>query len=296
MYYDAGAADAEQVSAAGRGAAVGSDSGASGMPSVSSDSGPRDAAAGSGGADAERDDSDAGETLPTDAGVIELPADASADSGSEMSSPLCPERPGMLFCDGFEDPSFARWAYTVSHNGSVARSTARKHSGTTALLATTGAAMQGTEARYATDVLAHQKSGDAWMRFYNYVPSSVVVTQHFSIGVMSEMVTPYDGFELRILPSSVDINSSSGIYQGNVPFPRDRWVCVELHVLIDATAGIYEAYLDGSVAVRSPLTNTLPADGFTAAEIGVHYAAKDQGPVEVYVDDVVVGNSRIPCD
>jgi hypothetical protein len=69
-----------------------------------------------------------------------------------------------------------------------------------------------------------------------------------------------------------------------------------MHVFIDPSVGLYEAYLDGALAVRSMLTNTLPADGFTAAEVGVHYADPGQGPVEVYVDDVVVGTSRIPCD
>jgi hypothetical protein len=255
-----------------------------------------------GNGDGGRDASDAGEIqLPaeagTDAEVVEGPSDAAAaDGGPAVVHPLCPERAGMLFCDGFEDPEFSRWKYTISHNGAVTRSTEHTRSGTTSLLATTGPPAQLTEARWATDVLAKQKSGDAWMRFYNWVPSEVVVTQHFSVGVMSESAVPYDGFELRILPTLVDINASNRIYPGTVSFPRDRWVCVEMHVKIDASAGEYEAYLDGALAVRSPPVNTLPADGFTAAEVGIHYAGPSQGPVEVYVDDVVVGRSRIPCD
>jgi hypothetical protein len=71
------------------------------------------------------------------------------------------------------------------------------------------------------------------LRFYNWVPDTVVVTQHFSVGVMSETPMPYGGFELRILPAAVEINSTAGVFQG---------------------------------------------------------------PVEVYVDDVVVARSRSPCD
>jgi hypothetical protein len=231
----------------------------------------------------------------TDSDSREADAGA-ADGGSVVVSPLCPERPGAAFCDGFEDPEFSRWEYPVSHNGTATRSTAHAHSGTTTLLATTGPPSPLTEARWATVALARQKSGDAWMRFYNWLPSSVVITEYFSVGVMSEIAMPYAGFELRVLPSLVDINSSNGVTPGKVSFPRDRWVCVELHVFIDPIAGVYEAYLDGKIAARSQDTNTVPADGFTAAEVGVHFAGPNQGPVEVYVDDVVVGTARIPCD
>jgi hypothetical protein len=287
-----GADDAGPVSTGGAGGAGGSSAGGT---SAAEDSGSHDAAAG-GDSDAGLDESDAGEIeVPTDAGT-DAGGAAAADGGGPVVSPLCPERPGMLFCDGFEDPNFSRWKYQVSHNGTLTRSTVHAHSGTTSLLATTGPPAQLTEARWATEALAKQKSGDAWMRFYNWVPGTVVVTEHFSVGVMSETPTPYGGFELRILPSLIDLNATNGVFQGAVSFPRDRWVCVELHVFIDPSAGVYEAYLDGALAIRSPPTNTLPADGFTAAEVGVHFAGPSQGPVEVYVDDVVVGTSRIPCD
>jgi hypothetical protein len=226
----------------------------------------------------------------------EEPDASAADGGVVTSFPLCPELPGVAFCDGFEDPGFARWEYTVSHNGSVMRSTAHVRSGMASLLAKTGPPSQLSEARWATVALAMQKSGDAWLRFYDWLPRSVMVTQHFSVGVMSELPMPYAGFELRVLPSLVDINSSSGVTQGTLSFPRDRWVCVEMHVFIDPIAGFYEAYLDGALAVRSLPMNTVPADGFTAAEVGIHYAGASQGPVEIYVDDVAVGTARIPCD
>lgn len=259
---------------------------------MASDAGTHDAR--SGNRDGGDDDSDAGTTPPMDAG--EPPNDAGAADGGVVVSELCPERPGTAFCDGFEDPDLKRWAYPVTTNGTVTLSTAHAHSGTTSLLAKTGPPAEGTQARWASTALAQQKSGDAWLRFYDWVPGSVVVTEHFSVGIMSEVEEPYDGFELRILPSLTDLNTSDGVFTGTVEFPRDRWVCVELHVFIDPIAGIYEAFLDGALTARSTPVNTVPADGFTAAEVGVHYAPRNQGPVEVYVDDVAVGTSRIPCD
>lgn len=245
---DSGLADAGKTPSGGSG----------GEPGSSGDGGSRDSGA---GADGGVGDSDAGVILmPMDAGpdadAMVDPVDAAAaDGGPPVISPLCPERPGALFCDGFEDPDFGRWEFGLSTNGMLERSTERAYSGATSLLATTGPAAHGTEARRATYSLEHQRSGDAWLRFYNWVPGTVVVTEHFSVGLMGEIEVPWDGFELRILPSLVDINAANRIFPGTLSFPRDQWVCVELHVRIDPSVGIFEAYLDGQLAVRSPHTH-----------------------------------------
>jgi len=303
---DAGTDDAGPIKSGGRGGSGGvggrgraGGAGTGGKASTSEDSGSSEAGT---SRDGGLPVSDAEVTPnPTDASsdaeVIEEPVDAAAaDGGTPSVSQLCPERPGALFCDGFEDADFERWSYTTKHNGTLTRSTDHAHSGATSLRAATGPPDDGTEARWATLALANQKSGDAWLRFYSWVPSTVVVTEHFSIGIMSEAEVPYAGFELRLRPTLVDINASNGVFPGTKTFPRDRWVCVELHVRIDDTAGVYEAYLDQALAVRSPSMNTRPAMGYSAAEVGIHYADPNQGPVEVYTDDVVVGTARIPCD
>jgi hypothetical protein len=242
---------------------------------------------------------DAGEdhdaALPTDAGGVDDPDDAGAADGGEASE-LCPERPGLLFCDGFEDPTFARWSYNPVTNGTTTRSTMRKRTGLASLRATTGSAALGNEARWATKALANQKSGDLWLRFYNWLPGPVMVQTHFSVGVMSEIMEPYGGFSVLVRPNRVDMGSMRGFYEGTRVFPRDKWVCVELHVRIDPVDGVFEGYLDGVLAVSSGPTNTLPADGFTSAEVGIHYADANQGPVEIFVDDVVIAKTRVPCD
>ena len=63
-----------------------------------------------------------------------------------------------------------------------------------------------------------------------------------------------------------------------------------------STAGSVEAYLDGELATSWRDIDTLPAGGFTAAEVGIHYAEDSQGAVEVFVDDVAFGTARMPCD
>jgi hypothetical protein len=244
------------------------------------------------------DSLDAGSDAGSDAG-----GDAGAADSGVVASQKCLERPGAVFCDSFEapDPDFMLWSFESLTNGTVARSMTRARTGQWSLRsATTQGA--GTQARLATLELNKQMSGDAWMRFYNWVPASVDIQQHFSIGIISEADIPWNGFEVRILKGDiVDLNTSSAlvVVDGVTPkvtYTRDAWVCVEMHVFIDAIAGFYEAYLDSTLAVRSPMTDTTTASGYSAAEVGVHYAPTDQGPVELFVDDVVVARSRIGCD
>jgi hypothetical protein len=234
--------------------------------------------------------------IVTDSGQV-----AAADSGLEASE-KCLERPGAVFCDDFEtaDPDYEHWEYSTLTNGTIARSMTRAHSGIWSLRSATTQGT-GSQARLATLELDEQTSGDAWLRFYNWVPASVQIQKSFSIGLISEAEFPWDGFELRILPGNlVDLNTSSalGVVDGqpSVTYTRDSWVCVELHVYSDAANGFYEAYLDEALAARSTATDTTTADGYSAAEVGVHYAPPEQGPVELFADDVVVSRSRIGCD
>jgi hypothetical protein len=254
-----------------------------------------DAPADSGAPSTDAGASDAG---PTDAAQRDADPPDDEDAGATDAGTFrdCPEHPGVILCDGFEDGSFSRWSYPVVTNGTLGRSTARSHTGAASLRATTGVAAAGNEARYAASVLANQKSGHIWMRYYYFVPSTVTVTSHFSAGVMSEIMEPYAGFAMLVRPSRVDLTTMDGPFQGTMTFPRDRWVCVELHVQIDPQVGLFEGYLDGVLAVSSTPTNTLPGDGFMNAEVGIHYAEANQGPVEVYVDDVMIARTRVPCD
>ena len=297
---DAGKADGSPAYTAGRGGAGGvggkGDGGERGTAGAAAgDSGHAGGAGGRlGQAGQGGDDADAGDE-PRDAGVS-APDAGAADSGTPISYELCPEMPGMLFCSGFEEAG-TRWSYFVSTNGSTTPLTTLPRTDQYSLVAATYGPASLSEARWATEVLNKQTSGEAWMRFYNFIPSSVNVNEYFSVGIMSEIVAPYDGFEFRVLPAGVDINARGAVIPGksNVTFPRNAWVCVEMHVVIDDKAGIYEAYLNGTLAVQSDPRDTLPADGYTAAEIGIHFAGPNQSMVQVFVDDVVVARTRIGC-
>lgn len=262
-----------------------------GMDASERDAAPRDAAP----RDAE----------PTDASKSDAaqPADAAADdqdSGHEpppVDNKHCPENPNAVFCDGFEDATASRWAYEIEIDGTAVRSSTRKRTGALALHATTTAANKDSAARFASTDLNGVKSGEIWMRFYDYLPSSTNITSHFSAGVLSEITEPYDGLFITVRPTAVGLGGMVGFNDGQIAFPRDRWVCVELHAHVDAIDGYFEVYLDGGLVVSSGHGNTVPAGGFTSAEVGIHYVESPQsGPIDVYVDDVILGFQRFGCN
>lgn len=249
-----------------------------------------------------------------DAGIIGTPIDAGVDAATSDAAaadsgiyPGCPSMPGVLFCDDFEvaDPDYEHWAYQTVQtgtitNGTITRTQALRHGGAWSLLAaTTMVSGSSAQARQASLVLDHQKSGHAWLRSYNFVPSSVQISPNFALMVMSDDTFPWDGFELRLEATDILLNTTgAGQVRGSMPraFPRNTWVCVELHVFVDPVAGYYEAYFDGDPVLQSGLVNTVPANGYSAAEVGIHYAPAGQPDAQVFVDDVAIGRSRIPCE
>lgn len=229
-----------------------------------------------------------------DAGTTDAGSDAGTDAATQNNR--CPERTDAVLCDNFDDGLFNRWDYKLDTYGVLSQSTSPVRSGGSLHAATTRADLE-SQARWCASVLDKQKSGDIWLRYYNYLPSSVVITSHFSSGVISELQEPYWGVWTAVQSNRVDIGTSfDSFYQGDQAFPRDRWVCVELHIKVDPTAGQLELFLDGTRVAYSPNPlNTVPAMGYTNAEVGIHYAETTQGPVEVYTEDVVLARQRVPC-
>lgn len=292
--------------------------------SGASGSGMKDAAteagAGKGGMDAQTSQ-DAGSMSMTEAGMDAAVSDADAatpmmdagvtdaaisDAGTDAwvgSGLLCP--PDALFCDGYENSDFSKkWEYSVfkpTNVSTAVQSTTTVHSGVGALKANTYAAHPGTSttnaARWGTSLIFNQqKSGDVWVRWYYYLPSSTSVTTFFSTGVIAEAVSPFFGFSMIIRPTRVDIAQGDSFYPGSGAFPRDRWVCVELHAVVAAAPlGVFELYFDGGLVLQQAGVNSLPNTGYSSFDLGVHYTDPSQGPVEVYADDVAAGTTRIGC-
>lgn len=73
-------------------------------------------------------------------------------------------------------------------------------------------------------------------------------------------------------------------------------MCIETHVHFDATAGIYEMYVDGAVRVSATGVDTTAARGLSQIAVGVAWKDAPTTDRAIYVDEVVADTSRIPCD
>jgi hypothetical protein len=303
--------------AAGSGGVVGAagkaagGSGGGGVGGVGMDAGPmQDAGATDAGAtDAGTIDSGAADSGPMDAGVTDsgAPDAGPVDSGTPDSGttdpvdPIwtedCPNVPGVIFCDDFEG-GLGKWDYTVHTRGSTAVSTDYKHGASYSFRASTSAstATSQSQARRGVKAFGHRKSGDLWARYFYYLPSSVSVTQKFSTGVISEYEQPWLGFSVLVFPDGIGIESLGTSRKVNTSFPRNQWVCIEMHVLIDPSAGAFEFFMNGSKITSLIAMDTLPDQGYTSFEVGVHYADFYQGAITAYTDDVKLGTSRLGCN
>ena len=261
----------------------GAGSGSSGSGAM--DAGPTD----SGAHDSGAMDSAAQDTGTTDAGTPDTPDPRWTED--------CPDVPGVLFCDSFED-GLSKWDYAIQSRGTVSVSTTVASNGSHALRADTMASTSNERsmARQATTALGHRTSGHLWARFFYYLPSYVNVTQKLSVGVLSEIEDPWLGFSVLIVPTGIGIESRATEQTIGTVFPRDQWVCVEMHVQIDPSAGRFEFFLDGAGGLALNNRNTLPARGYTSFEVGVHYANFNQGPITAYADDVMLGTERLGCN
>jgi hypothetical protein len=251
----------------------------------------------SGSMDAATMDSGASDSGTTDSGTTDAGADAGKDN--------CPERADSIFCDGFENAIgsaawAAKWTYDVRIHGALSRSTTYVHGGAYSLRATTTQnPSENSQARYGAEPFNTVTTGDLWARAWYYMPSSVNITGDVSTLVMSQIEMPYFGFSLVAQQTRLQIGSLDNYYPDMMPsttFPKNQWTCIELHVKIDPTAGIFEAYLDGALKVKATGINTVPATGYTSVDVGIHYTNTVQGPAEVYVDDVVAGFQRAGCN
>lgn len=237
-----------------------------------------------------------------DAGAIDAgPPDAgSPDAGPPDAGVLDPTAcddvyAGALFCDGFEDSALSAWGWRNEVSGVVTRTTARAYRGSASLRATTSAASGKASIGGNYTTVA---SGDLWFRAYVYIPSGYTI-HTVSLVTVAEAITPWDGSALQA--TSLDrahiwVGPEATAYTSTNTVPRDRWFCYRGHLLLSNTAGVVEAWVDGTRVVRQTGIDTLPVAGMTNVVVGVEWSSSGQTSSEVYIDEVVVDDAEVRCD
>lgn len=238
----------------------------------------------------------------TDAGV---PIDASVDAGidtevfadarffdSGLDETACDESPGVYFCDGFETLDFAAWP---SQEGDVERSTDFAYRGAGALRVTT--TEDSMSAFVSTDALLGV-SGHLYIRLYVLVPEEAEIAGD-GFNLFYAGVPPTDqGIYVGLTGGDGVIVGGDGVSttSGSNAFPRGRWTCIEGHVLMTTLTGLYEVWVDGVDGENIELVDTAPDDGLQLFNVGLPLLKSGQGPVQLYIDEVVASSERIGCD
>jgi len=259
-----------------------------------SDSGPRD----SGPRDSGPRDSGPRDSGPRDSG----PRDSGPrDSGPRDSGPPDPTAcddilAGALFCDGFEG-GLTAWGGSVLDRGTVT-AVPTSYRGSGSLRARTTAT--GAFAHVWVDALGSRSSGDLYLRAYVRVPSGIAFEPDgVDVFRLRQGRAPWNGVAFGIQNGDrpyVAVDPAGMSWAGTAAFPRDAWVCVQLHVTISNTAGAAELWVSRVPTVSRTGLDTLPSSAYVTLTAGIDWSGPSQTSAEVLVDEVAVGTAMLPCD
>jgi hypothetical protein len=227
---------------------------------------------------------------------IDSDGDADSDLDGDVIDTTCDDLGAVLLCDGFEDDLLSAWSRSVVENGSVDRVTDPVHRGSGALSAQS--IEYGGRAMIEAD-LGSFVAGDIFSRAYLYVPSDSPV-ENVPLINLSERYAPWDHIAFEIDSDdfpAVWIHGPALYFAGSgTVAPRDMWFCVRLHVVISASDGAIEVWVDDELAIEASGIDTLAAGGIEKIAFGITWSLPDEPPCLVYVDDVIVDTSPLTCD
>lgn len=231
----------------------------------------------------------------TDTGPADAPPpDAGFDAGL---SPTACDGPlsAAIFCDGFEDgPGFAAWTSgPTARDGAVTWVEDVVYRGGGALRAEITASRGYAFVR--TDTSPAVGSGDYWFRAYVRFPSGVALT-HFNFGYSAPSGTAGVSYYIQDGRPYAFMEETMTSHPTTVMLPRDVWICLEYHLVVSDTDGAVEIFVDGVSARSMTGVDTLVDAAYDRLAAGITYSASKQGPTTMYLDEVAVGTSRLPCD
>jgi hypothetical protein len=236
---------------------------------------------------------------------------------ADLAFASCP--PWVDFCDDFEDPSGLTSKWNGKNIGPGAMppfvEVALSPVPTLPMSARSlhafsyGAASRTSAAIYK--MLAPATGGAIGLRAWIYsdtpldnfstmlsiVGSQTPAPSAFSVGSADDPVGP-KGVWVVTRPGFAGNDLYAKSNGQDIPFPTQRWTCVELYIVVDATVGSLRLFLDDAAQAAIDVQNipTLPAGGFDELEAGLVGTAGLKTE-QVWLDNVVFnrGSERIGC-
>lgn len=269
----------------------------------------RDVCVRDGGMDAGIEDARTLDRATADVDGTDAPRDATPDDdvGASDAGDPGPTRcddvlAEAIFCDGFEgtDPAagiLEPWGFELIFGGTGELATVDdpvRH-GERALRATTFE--NGARAAIGVTRDDLPSDGTMWVRMWLYLPGDVEVD---SISLLyvgnrdgSEGVSAQTYGGGRIAQW---IGPADQWHGTETSLPRDRWTCIQYRVEIADVGGEIELFVDDEPAGLFVDLDTLATGGFAGLEAGIEYTGDTQLPLTLYVDEVALSRTRLPCD
>jgi hypothetical protein len=204
----------------------------------------------------------------------------------------------IVFEDDFESGTFNAWSSTTRTTGETTTIASNiVHAGTYSACFTTSG-NGGYERAYASR--SGLNLGEVYARVYVYVDQSGIVDngdRSYFVQLMSGgNALAYGGWRqdssgnLHWHIMIRDGTNTVGAYSTIVP-AADNWYLVELHWKADATTGIGELYVDGTLVASIADRNTSNYGNMTLARIGLP-EVYNCAATTVYVDDVTISTAQ----
>jgi hypothetical protein len=216
----------------------------------------------------------------------------------QVSGECGAQHAAALVCAGFESQDVTTgWDGTSIENaGALEHTTAKHHSGSGALHATSRAAES------AATVVANftpVRSGTLYLRGYLYLPADLP-THTMNIFFLGDDpgVDEFFGIDVNLESGAVQVYSPQSDLQrhtGNVTVPRDRWFCFRLSMTVSADRGQVQAFIDDRLALDASNLATLPPAGVRTFRAGIDWSSETASVFEIYMDDLVVDTAPVDC-
>lgn len=215
--------------------------------------------------------------------------------GSGPNNMGCDAYPDALFCSGFETGDLSDWSIPGFGDTPVIIENAAAGS-YAAKVETPGNGSAGFVDAQVNFIA--NGGGKFYGRAYYYLPSEVDVS-HFE--PLEAFPSPAEQvFAILILDDervSLWVNSADEVVTGDVTFPRDRWFCLRFAAEL-SNPGSVQLWVDDALSVDA--TGDFAASGVEFMSMPARYthdqAPYEQGPVEIWFDEVVFDDEPVGCN
>lgn len=144
-------------------------------------------------------------------------------------------------------------------------------------------------------------STEVFIKAHVFIPATAVVESDVGLfGIHGATAKDQQAVVAALL---IDDSLAAGAFtpdltsanDGSRPFPRGRWVCVEMRAFVHDTEGELELFIDGESYALQTGADTYPGEDFTQVSAGIFHDSMPP-PFEVRLDRLVVDGQRVGCD